>query len=225
MDLCHTPSADDSERARKVIAHLPEQVRDDLAAALAAVVPDYSTSIAESTFHFLRALDRLAEGIGFVGGELPDPTPKKMGMAVSSILMRAREVGAHWRAVDPAAADLCAICPPDARLAHPVDRLSGRPGATRATHPAPDWAIPKGLWLRQRCDSVLSGCQNVRLLASGITAARSPEQRLTILSQICDEFRREAWPALNGEDGLLKGLPRLQEEITKRIYQAEAFGE
>lgn len=221
MDSFPTPSADEPDMTRETTAQPSDAVR----IALSEALPATHAEVAECAFHFLTALDRLAEGIRFVGCALENPTPKKMGMAVSSILMRAREAAAYWRRLEPAASGLTAGREQGSSSALPTASALAREQTAPPDPSVPRWRIPEGEWLSDRCAAVLSGWRNLRLLADAIAAEGSAEGRLAAFSLLLAGFRDETWPALADEDGLLKGLPRLQEEITKRIYRAEAFGE
>ena len=85
--------------------------------------------------------------------------------------------------------------------------------------PVPQWDIERGAWLEATSRAVFRGCKGVSQAMTGLAQGRRPWHGvLDILRAV---FQEEAGEALFGEEGLLKGLPRLQSEISGRIYQAE----
>ena len=147
---------------------------------------------------------------------------KKMGMATSGFLLRCRELALRWHSFETACNELLGIWNPPAELRFPTDQFSGRPGVLRLQHTSLDWSIPRGTWLRERVDALMNGLHNVKCLAIAVSVPRvSHDRTLVWLTQMAEEFRLDALPALDGEDGLLKGLPQIQEEITRRIYQQD----
>lgn len=149
-------------------------------------------------------------------------TLKKMGMATSGFLLRCRELALRWKSFETAVSELVAVWDPPVELRTPTDNFSGRPDESRVQQTAVDWPIPHTMWLRERLDALLNGLMNTDMLAIHVIVPNvSHARRLVLLTQLAEEFRIEALPALTGEDGLLKGLPRIQEEITRRIYQED----
>lgn len=203
-----------------VIAHLPEYVRDGVTEALNALLPNLELPLAEAVEHFLSSEKRLTEGISLVAA-IEEPDEKKMGMAISALLLRAREVAARWRAFESGVDDLLTVWTPPADLRFPADYFSRRTDIERLPLAVPEWDVPSGEWLRDGCDAIMNGWFNSGRLAIAITAIPDPACRLTFLVQIAEEFRLEAWPALSGEEGLLKLLPKLHEENSGRIYREE----
>lgn len=74
----------------------------------------------------------------------------------------------------------------------------------------PSLPLDDGELLSRRLSDLLCGCR---------AALDEP-----LWTDCAGAFASLAWPALDGPDGLLRLLPRVQAEITRRIYQAEAFG-
>lgn len=207
-----------------VVAHLPEYVRDGIAEALGAEAPDLEATLAEAAERFLASVKRLTEGITLVAA-IDSPDAKKIGMAVSSLLLRAREAAAQWRRFEPEVDALLAAWTTPDDLRFPDHYFSRRTDLDRLPLAVPDWDIPRGEWLRDRCDAIVNGWFNLGRLAIAITGIERPDCRLTFLVQIAEQFRLEAWPALGGDDGLLSGLPKLHEENSGRIYREEYLGD
>ena len=207
--------------AHYAVTHLPEVARGFVAASLEAVVPDLANGLPDHTARFITSCHRV-----FEGGSMLDivelRTPKKMGMATSGFLLRCRELALRWQAFEAACNELLAVWDFPAEMRFPTTGFSGRPGIDRLQHAALDWPIPQSAWLRDRLDALQNGIHNTKCLAIAVIVPRiSIERTLVYLTQVAEEFRLEALPALTGEDGLLKGLPRIQEEITRRIYQED----
>lgn len=203
--------------AHYAVTHLPEVARDLVTASLAAVVPQFSSNLADQTASFIASQARLYEGQS-VMDHVDTHSFKKMGMALSGFLLRCRELALRWHSFEIAVNELLAVWDPPVGLRFPTDRSTDE----RDVPPfSSEWPVPQGIWLRDRLNALSYGLEDVEPLAIAVTATKSDERRLVWLTQLAEEFRLEALPALTGEDGLLKGLPRVQDEITRLIYREE----
>lgn len=217
MDLSPKQLAD----AHYAVSHLPEVARGLVAASLQAVVPGFANDLPDCTASFCASLRRVFEG-GCMLDVAELRSLKKMGMATSGFLLRCRELALRWHSFEAGCNELLAVWNPPADLRTPTDQFSGRPGVRRLQYSALDWPIPQGIWLRDRLDALINGLQNVDCLAIHVIVPIVPDdRRLVYVMQMAEEFRIDAFPALEGDDGILKGLPRIQEEITRRIYQQD----
>lgn len=203
-----------------VIAHLPELVRDGLSDALDELLPDLDAPLAEAAERFLASHQRLAEGIAAVAA-IADPDEKKIGMALSALLLRARDLAARWPDMDAATAALLAEWTPPDNLRFPAEYLTPPDDAESLPLAAPEWDLPQGDRLGGLCREILKGWFTTGRLAIAIATIPSPECRLTFAAQVADTFAARTWPALGGEDGLLKLLPRMHEQNSGRIYREE----
>jgi hypothetical protein len=213
MDLSPKPL----DEAHYAVTHLPEVARDLVAASLAVVAPQLSSNLADQTASFIAAQRRVCEA-QWMMVYVDARSLKKMGMALSGFLLRCRELSLRWRSFEASVNELLAVWDPPVDLRFPTDRSTDGPEAPPFSS---EWPVPQGIWLRDRLNALFLGLEDVEPLAIAITVPKSDERRLVWLTQLAEEFRLEALPALAGEDGLLKCLPRVQEEITRLIYREE----
>lgn len=124
---------------------------------------------------------------------LAGATTRQMGMLVDGLLLRCRELNVRWRSLSPMAVEPAA------------------PPAAPATHAGelPVWNLPSGPVLHDRVSEMLAG------------APLAAEQEAW--PSCAAAFQAHVWPALDGPHGLLRLLPRVQEEITRCIYREDFF--
>lgn len=201
----------DTEAPHAMQAALEERLRPDLA--------DDAPELAAPWASFLRAGNRFQDGV-FELAEMPEPSLKQMAMGVGALLLRTRELAGHFRELEAAAGRVEPAMP-----AHTEEREKGRLLIERAlAHsaamwPLPQWEIERGAWLTDNCRAVFRGCKGVAQAMTGLAQGRRPWP--DVLAIVQSVFRDEAAEALYGEDGLLKGLPRLQTDLSGRIYASE----
>lgn len=201
----------DTEAPHAMRAALENLLRPDLG--------DTAPDLAAPWASFLRAGNRFQDGV-FELAELPEPTVKQMAMGIGALLLRTRELAGHFRELEAAAERLSASLP-----AHTEEREKGRLLIERAlAHsaamwPLPQWEIEQGPWLMETSRAVFRGCKGVSQVMTGLAQGRRPWQ--DVLAILLSVFRDEAGAALFGDEGLLKGLPRLQTDLSGQIYASE----
>ena len=193
-----------------------------LADLFRADAPDEADRLALATALFLTAQERFQNAV-FHSAELEQPSLKKIGMALSSLLLRSRELNARYRGLAEAVSTLA---PPAAEVAR-LDSLITRAAAHVGGHwPAPSWDIPTGPWLERQLRRVFQGCRSATMAARWLDSAANRATWPAVLTAMRDAFARDAFSALagtgEGDDlALLKGLPQTQEHVTRLLYQEE----
>lgn len=197
----------------------PHAMRAALEVLLHDTLGERSSDLGSPWASFLRATNRFQDCV-FHLAELPEPSLKQMAMGIGALLLRTRELAGHFRELESAEDRLAPSFP-----THTDEREKGRRLIERAlTHsaamwPLPRWEIDQGPWLTDTTRAVFRGCKGVSQAMTGLAQGRRPWP--DVLAIVLSVFRDEAANGLFGEDGLLKGLPRLQTDLSGRIYSSE----
>jgi hypothetical protein len=197
----------------------PHAMRAALEDLLRPALGDAAPDLAASWASFLRAANRFQDGV-FELAELSEPALKQMGMGIGALLLRTRELAGHFRELEAAAERQGPSLPE-----HTEERDKGRTLIERAlahsAHmwPVPEWELEQGAWLSRTCRAVFQGCKGVSQAMTGLATGRRPGS--DVLDIALAVFRDEAGDALYGDNGLLKDLPRLQTDLSGRIYASE----
>jgi hypothetical protein len=216
MDLSPKPP-DNARLFRDTEAH--HGMQSALEELLAPGIGDAAPALALPWASFLRAANRFQDGV-FDLAELPEPTLKQMGMGISALLLRTRELAGHFRGLEAAETEAASSLPEPTEQRETGRTLIERALAhSAALWPMPKWDVEQGAWLEERCRAVFRGCKGASQAMTGLAQGRRPWR--DVLDIVLAVFRDEAGEALFGDDGLLKGLPRLQSDISGRIYASE----
>lgn len=161
---------------------------------------------------FVKAARRFVEVVDHLG-RLDIPTPEQAGTAIDSLLLHASGLYDRFKQLDECEPIISEIRGSSTRQSHLYV------GQLTQSLAVPDWIMPESDGLTRNARSVAIAC--LRVWCDAAWMEEEGADTWPCLRNIYAESCQNAIPSLDGEDGLLKGLPRLQEEISGRIYREE----